>query len=131
MDLQKLIASGVTSTKDISERTNIGLRTVQNYVSGKQPIPEPIKKLLAYEFAEHLPEEERSKLKGIKANEIQGTAELQELREKNALLEDQVKEVQHLKEQNSLLKRTVELLEDQVKLYKEKLEVNQGSNRPA
>ena len=130
MDLQKLIDTGVTNTKDISSRTSIGLRTIQNYVSGKQPIPEPIQKLLRYEFAEFLPEEERLKAKIGGSIKSGISPEIKELLEKNAILEEQEKEISHLKEQNSLLKRTVELLEDQVQLYKEKVNLK-GSEKPA
>lgn len=128
MNIKELRSKTGLSQKEFGTRLGVTSQSITKYEAGGK-ITETIKKLIRYEFAEYLPEEERLTVKKVPAGEE--TAELQELREKNAVLEDQVKEVSHLKEQNSLLKRTVELLEDQVQLYKEKLEINTGSNRPA
>ncbi len=64
-----------------------------------------------------MPEDERSVTVHFQSVSSQGE-EIQQLRRENEELKAAVKDSEHLKEHNSLLKRTIELLEDQVKMYK-------------
>ena len=58
MILTDLLENPAITTKIVSERLCIGLRTVQNYANGTQKIPDPIVKLIRYEFSAYLPKGE-------------------------------------------------------------------------
>lgn len=134
MDLQKLLQKltkdlGI-STKEISTRLEIGLRTVQNYISGKQDIPDSTKKLIRYEFAEFLPEEERL-VSGPGENNGGATVDttaIEALKKENEALKEKLKNAQRVA---NLLERNTELLEDQVKIYKDRLNIIDDKSKTA
>lgn len=123
MEIKVLRAKANLSQKEMAERMGLTAQTIQKYESGERNIPATVQKLIRYEFAEYLPEEERLRAATGTTDETGTPGELQKCLEENTALRDQVKELPHLQEQNHLLRRTVELLEDQVGLYKERLDI--------
>jgi len=132
MDMQKLLQKltkelGISS-KEISSRLEIGLRTVQNYISGKQQIPESIKRLIQYEFAEFLTEDERLIATLVDVATLVNFDDLKKIEELKNHVKSLEKDLQHAKDTVELQKKTIALLEDQVQLYKDRLNISGGSN---
>ncbi len=115
------------SQKAFGKRLGLSAQSILNYESGKN-IPESVQKLIRYEFAEYLPEEERiaSEL-GEKKTSIAGNEVYSQLREENQALKQQVLLAKEHEEYIKLQRRTIELLEDQIKLYKDRLSLEDKS----
>jgi transcriptional regulator with XRE-family HTH domain len=107
MELFALLKKSGLNTKEISQRLHLGIRTVQNYANGSQEIPEYIKKLIRYEFAEYLPKEEGLVSKKIGNSEV-GNGETENFKEENETLKKRVKE---LEQDKADLKRDKEMLQ--------------------
>lgn len=107
MELFALLKKSGLNTKEISQRLHLGIRTVQNYANGSQEIPEYIKKLIRYEFAEYLPKEEGLVSKKIGNSEV-GKGETENFKEENETLKKRVKE---LEQDKADLKRDKEMLQ--------------------
>jgi|GEM_PF-4813821 len=103
-------------TKDIAERLGIGLRTCQNYINGSQKIPTPIGKLINYEFVVF----DNGNLSGNDFNNSYHSLKLE-----NERLTDRIGELEKL---NSLQARNIELLEEQIQLYKDRVKLNNGKS---
>lgn len=114
LDLNQLLKHPKINTKIISERIHVGLRTVQNYANGSQQIPEPIKRLIKYEFSDYLPEGEGL----IKPNSNDDQEEFKnqkvsDLEVKNANLQKRIDELENDKK---ILTSYVKSLEQQLGL---------------
>lgn len=126
MNIKELRSKTGLSQKEFGKRLGLTSQSITKFEGGGK-ITETVQKLIRYEFAEYLPAEER-----LTAGVAAGTApahsrELEQCLEEKTALQDQLKELPHLQEQNQLLKRTVELLEDQVGLYKERVSLLTGN----
>ena len=131
MEIKVLRVKAGLSQKEFAERIGLTAQTVQKYESGERNIPVTVQKLIRYEFAPFLPEEERLFAEPGTPYEKEANQELQKCLKENDSLRNQVKELPHIKEQNNLLRRTVELLEDQVKMYKDRLSMTNGNSKTA
>ncbi|TXK71964.1 helix-turn-helix domain-containing protein [Mesonia sp. K4-1] len=104
-------------TKDIALRLGLGLRTCQNYINGSQKIPTPIEKLIDYEFGKIVIQ--NNLLHDEKENYVLGkTLEVERLEQRNA----------ELQKINGLQARNIELLEEQIQLYKDRLKNYEGKS---
>lgn len=120
MNIKVLRARLNLSQKDFGERICVTAQTVQKYESGDRNIPETVQKLIRYEFADFLPEEERL----ISSSPGQSTIkneDFRKLQDENENLKQQALLAKEHEEYIKLQRRTIELLEDQVKLYKNML----------
>ena len=131
MTIKELRQKANLTQREFGERLCVQSQTILKYEKEERKVPESIQKLIRYEFAEYLPEEERLIAKVAGPGDSEENPEVGRLLEENAVLQDQVREIPHLKEQNILLKRTVELLEDQVQLYKDKLTMTTSKGKTA
>lgn len=131
MEIKVLRAKAKLSQKQMAERLELTAQTIQKYESGERNIPGTVQKLMRYEFAQYLPEAERLAAEPGESYGGETKEQLQKCLEENSSLKDQVKDLPHIKEQNNLLKRTVELLEDQVRMYKERLNLTNGNSKTA
>lgn len=117
MNIKDLRAKTGLSQRKFGDRLGLQGQSILLYEKEERKIPESIQKLIRYEFAEFLSEDERLS-SGDNHGAIFKNEEISELRNENEDLKARVKDAEHLKEHNLLLKRTIELLEDQVKMYK-------------
>jgi transcriptional regulator with XRE-family HTH domain len=108
MELFELLKKSGLNTKEISKRLHLGVRTVQNYANGSQTIPEYIKKLIRYEFAESLPKEERLVSEPGEVYEKK-TPDFSQLKEENRQLQRRVQELEQDKEDLKGDKKMLEL----------------------
>lgn len=127
MEIRVLRAKANLSQKEMAERMGLTAQTIQKYESGERNIPATVQKLIRYEFAQFLPEKERLIAEPVVDYEQGKSQELKKCLEENNILQDQLKDLPHLKEQNHLLRRTVEILEEQIELYKERVNILTGN----
>jgi transcriptional regulator with XRE-family HTH domain len=107
MELFALLKESGLNTKEISKRLHLGIRTVQNYANGSQEIPEYIKKLIRYEFADYLPKGEGLTSKKIENSKVEN-GETENFKDENEILKKRVKELEQDKVD---LKRDKEMLQ--------------------
>ncbi len=91
-------------------------QTVSKYEKEPDKIPETIQKLIRYEFAEYLPEEER----------LTVHVEAKEDSADYSLIEDLKKENEYLKRDLESQKKITALLEEQIAMYKKLLETKEA-----
>ena len=97
-------------------------QTISKYEKEPDKIPDSIQKLIRYEFAEYLPEEER----------LTVHLEAKEAPASYGLAEEVKKENEYLKRELESQKKITALLEDQVAMYKKLLETKEGGHsKPA
>lgn len=119
MNIKELRAKTGLSQKEFGARLGLTSQSITKFEAGGT-LTDTVKKLISYEFAEFLPANERgAKLQSPVSPEDLETS--QKLRLENEDLKAALKDAEHLKEHNLLLKRTIELLEDQVRMYKNML----------
>ncbi len=120
MNIKDLRAKTGLSQRKFGDRLGLQGQSILLYEKEERKIPEYILKLIRYEFAEYLSEDERLISVGNQGT-IEENEEFQKLKNENEDLKATAKDAEHLKEHNLLLKRTIELLEDQVRMYKNML----------
>ncbi len=116
MNIKELRSKTGLSQKEFGARLGLTSQSITKFEAGGT-LTDTVKKLIGYEFAEFLPENEQSVTVHSKGLSSKGE-EIQQLQRENEELKGALKDTEHLKEHNVLLKRTIELLEDQVKMYK-------------
>jgi DNA-binding XRE family transcriptional regulator len=117
------------SQKDFGKRIGVKYQTILLYEKGKN-VPETVQKLIRYEFAEFLPEEERL-VSGPGENNGGATVDttgIEALKKENEALKEKLKNAQRVA---NLLERNTELLEDQVKIYKDRLNIIDDKSKTA
>lgn len=118
------------SQKEFGERIGVKYQTILLYEKGKN-VPETVQKLIRYEFAKFLPEEERLYPEGA-AIKPQVSEEEQaaysSLEKENEGLKEKLKNAQQVAD---LMARNIELLEDQVRLYKQQLDLKDNRSQSA
>lgn len=107
MELLQLLDRAGFKKKEIAARLCIGLRSVQNYANGTQPVPESVEKLIRYEFAQDLPEEERLVAESEKAYSKESAIEINRLQRRIEGMEQLNKE---LKRDKQMLQLHIETL---------------------
>lgn len=121
MNIKELRSETGLSQKEFGLRLGLTSQSITKFEAGGK-LTDTVKKLISYEFAEFLPEEERMFSKST-AGENALKEEIKKLELEKTELQHQVEEIPHLKEQISLLKRNIQSLEDQVDLYKRMLNI--------
>lgn len=104
MGLFQLLHEAGLKNKEISEKLGLGLRSVQNYANGSQPIPESIQRLIRYAFADILPKE-------LRLTVDLAYSDLNEVQQLQRRINDLEKLNQELKEDKEDLKRDKEMLQ--------------------
>ena len=133
-DVKVIRVKARLSQKEFGERICVKAQTVQKYESGDRNIPESIQKLIRYEFAKQLPEEDRLYPEGQAAKEQLSADENQEyinLKKENENLKAKAAFSDSLQQIIDLQKKTIQSLEDQVKLYKDRLNLEGGRSKTA
>lgn len=125
MNIKELRSETGLSQKEFGLRLGLTSQSITKFEAGGK-LTDTVKKLICYEFAEFLPEEERSFSKSTYGENVL-KEEIEKLKVKRTELLHEVEEIPHLKEQISLLKRNIESLEDQVVLYKRMLNIEDKS----
>ncbi|QED37989.1 helix-turn-helix transcriptional regulator [Antarcticibacterium arcticum] len=125
MNIKELRSKIGLSQKEFGSRLGLTSQSITKFEAGGK-LTETVKKLISYEFAEFMPEEERLFSKST-AGENALKEEIKKLELERTELQHQVEQIPHLKEQISLLKRNIQSLEDQVDLYKKMLNIESQS----
>ena len=94
--------------KEFADKICLKAQTVQKYESGERNIPESIKKLIRYEFAEHLPPEEALFSKAENAVATGANARVKELEKENHEL---LLKIQRLEKREKELERDKNILQ--------------------
>ncbi len=134
MNIKVLRAKANLSQKEFGSRICVKGQTVQKYESGERNIPDTVKKLIQYEFAEFLPEEDRlypegAAIKPQLSNEEK--EEYRDLKKENEALRNEVAASRNLQQIIELQQKNIELLEDQVRLYKQQLDLKDNRSQSA
>ena len=129
MNIKSLrVKTGLTQ-KAFADRLGLTSQSVTKFEAGSK-ITDTVKKLIRYEFAEFLPEEERL-VSGPGENNGGATVDttaIEALKKENEALKEKLKNAQRVAE---LLERNTELLEDQVKIYKDRLNIIDNKSKTA
>lgn len=141
MNIKVLRAKTDLSQKTFGERICVKAQTVQKYESGERNVPDSIQKLIRYEFAEYLPEEERLIPGAEPSNNSNATVKNEEFEnirlERDKLLQDVellkalADGAKNLEKVIVAQEKNIQLLEDQVKLYKERLNIDDTRSKTA
>ncbi len=129
MNIKKLREKTKLSQKAFGEALGLSPQSILNYEAGKN-VPETVKKLVRYEFAEYLPEEERL----LKSGLSEGTFESEEiniLKKENEFLKQQVSKVKDQEDYITVLKENIVLLKEQVQHYKDQLNITDDRSKTA
>jgi len=130
MNIKTLRQKTELSQKEFGERIGLKGQSILLYEKGERKITDTVKKLIRYEFAEFLPEEERL-VSGPGENNGGATVDttaIEALKKENEALKEKLKNAQRVAE---LLERNTELLEDQVKIYKDRLNIIDNKSKTA
>ena len=130
MNIKEIRSKSGLSQKDFGARLGLTSQSITKFEAGGN-ITETVKKLIRYEFAEYLPEEERLFSKAGNGTATANATAIKKLQEENEKLREQARLANSLQEIVNLQKRNIELLEDQVKLYKEKLNIAEDKSKSA
>lgn len=108
------------SQKEFGLRLGLTSQSITKYEAGYN-VSETVKKLIRYEFAEFLTEEERLVANPLNIDDLKRNAALKkEVQELKAKLEN-------LQKYNNLQDKTIKSLDDQVKMYKDQLKTKEKS----
>lgn len=131
MNIKVLRAKIDLSQKAFGEKICVKAQTIQKYESGERNIPETVQKLIRYEFAEFLPEDERL-IPGAQAagngNATVDNEEIKRLKEELTTARATAALAEGFQQMINMQNKTIALLEDQVQLYKDRLNVDGGGN---
>jgi len=128
MNIKVLRAKIDLSQRAFGERICVKAQTIQKYESGERNIPDSIQKLIRYEFAEFLPEEERlipGAQPHVSDNKMVSIEEYEKVVDERKKLLEGAKNVEKI---IYMQDKTISVLEDQVQLYKEHIKIKGGSN---
>ena len=129
MNIKELRARTGLSQKDFGSRLGLTSQSITKFEAGGN-ITASIQKLIRYEFAEYLPEEERL----LKSGLSEGTFESEEiniLKKENEFLKQQVSKVKDQEDYITVLKENIVLLKEQVQHYKDQLNITDDRSKTA
>ena len=158
MNIRHLRSKAGLTQKEFGERLGVQSQTILKYEKNERKIPQTILKLIQYEFAEYLEgeglkvkireedtrptwemfseiSEENHKLKGYKDQVNKLKVEVNRL---NNLKDNNNRDYKELEQKlensekiNQLLKENNEILKDQIRMYKEKLNIEEPPSKTA
>ncbi len=129
MNIKELRSRTGLSQKDFGSRLGLTSQSITKFEAGGN-LTDSIRKLIRYEFAEYLPEEERL----LKPSLSEGTFESEEiniLKKENEFLKQQVSKVKDQEDYITVLKENIVLLKEQVQHYKDQLNIADNRSKTA
>lgn len=126
MNIKQLRKVADLTQRELGERLGVQSQTILKYEKEERKIPESIQKLIRYEFAEFLPEEERlipgAQPPGSGETTV-NNEEVKRLKEELATAIATAQKAEGLQQMIDMQHKTIALLEDQVQLYKDRLNI--------
>lgn len=129
MNIKELRSKTGLSQKDFGSRLGLTSQSITKFEAGGN-LTASIKKLICYEFAEFLSEEERL-LTSTKSEVNFENTEVKVLRKENEALKHQVALVKDQEDYITVLKENITLLKEQVQHYKEQLNIPDNRSQTA
>lgn len=128
MKIKELRSLTGLSQKDFGERIGLRPQSIMKYEKEIREVPDTVKRLLRYEFAEYLPEESRLIATPTDAAQKMNFEEMRKLEILNQERNSFKKDLEHALDTIQLQNKTIALLEDQVQLYKDRIKLISGSS---
>lgn len=129
MNIKQLRSRTGLSQKDFGSRLGLTSQSITKFEAGGN-ITDSITKLIRYEFAEYLPEEERLSMVG-NGEITYENKEVSILRKENEALTQQLAMVKDQDDYITVLKENIILLKEQVQHYKERLNITDDRSKTA
>jgi transcriptional regulator with XRE-family HTH domain len=129
MNIKQLRSRTGLSQKDFGSRLGLTSQSITKFEAGGN-ITDSIKKLIRYEFAEYLPEEERLSMAGNSEVTVENK-EVSILRKENEALKQKLAMVKDQEDYITVLKENIILLREQVQHYKERLNITDDRSKTA
>ncbi len=129
MNIKELRSKTGLSQKDFGSRLGLTSQSITKFEAGGN-ITASIKKLIRYEFAEYLPEEERLLISSNSQVTLKNN-EVIILRKENEALKQQISMVKDQEDYITVLKENILLLKEQVQHYKDQLNITDDRSKTA
>ena len=131
MDIKDLRSKTGLSQRKFGERLGLQGQSILLYEKNERKVPESIKKLIRYEFAEFLPQEERLIVTPLEDATPVNFDDLRKIESLKKELEDWKAKYENLQRFNALQEKTISSLEEQIKLYKDRMDLEGGRSKTA
>ncbi|MFV8280540.1 helix-turn-helix domain-containing protein [Christiangramia marina] len=130
MDIKLLRSKTGLSQKEFGTRLGLTSQSITKFEAGAN-ITSSIKKLIRYEFAEFLPESERLVSKEALQQVSHDSAEVEKLRQELELARMKAEKAESLQQMVDMQNKTIQLMEDQLQMYKERLSLSGDASKTA
>lgn len=134
MNIKELRRKIDLSQNEFGERIGLKGQSILKYEKGDRELPTSIERLIRYEFAEFLPEEERL-IPGAQPPSNGETTvdneEVKRLKEELNTANATAQKAEGLQQMIDMQHKTIALLEDQVQLYKDRLNIISDKGKTA
>lgn len=131
MDIKQLRKDADLTQREFGERLGVQSQTILKYEKEERKIPESIQKLIRYEFAEFLPENVRLVSKDAAKRITQDYAEVEKLKRELDMARMKAEKAESLQQMVDMQNKTIQLMEDQIQLYKERLSLSGDTSKTA